>query len=438
MSAYQKIIAHLLFIVLFAQSSQSQNLYFPPINNSLPWDTLSPINLGWCSNEIDTLYDYLLQQDTKAFIVLKDGKIVLEKYFGTFTQDSLWYWASAGKTITSFLIGKAQEENYLSIQDTSSKYLGVGWSNCLKVKEDKIKIFHHLTMTTGLNDGVLDNHCTIDTCLNYLSDAGTRWAYHNAPYTLLENVISNATGTNINSYTQNKLKTKTGMNGFWFTSGYDNVFFSKARSMARFGLLIQNNCIWNTDTLLFDTTYKKQMVNASQNLNLSYGYLWWLSGKNSFMVPGSQIVFPGTFTPNAPNDVISAIGSNGQLLSISKTKGIVFVRMGNQIGAGEVPFLLCDKIWANLNNIMCSANSVNTYSPIPEKISIYPNPSNEYLNIKVPLQTNYTIKIYNNQGALIYSNNDISRIEIKDWAKGLYHFVLTMNDQLYKSSFIKN
>jgi hypothetical protein len=112
--------------------------------------------------------------------------------------------------------------------------------------------------------------------------------------------------------------------------------------------------------------------------------------------------------------------------------------MGNQIGAGEVPFLLCDKIWANLNNIMCSANSVNTYSPIPEKISIYPNPSNEYLNIKVPLQTNYTIKIYNNQGALIYSNNDISRIEIKDWAKGLYHFVLTMNDQLYKSSFIKN
>ncbi|MEZ5069123.1 MAG: hypothetical protein R2847_11860 [Bacteroidia bacterium] len=38
-------------------------------------------------------------------------------------------------------------------------------------------------MTSGLDDGVPDNHCTYDSCLVYLADAGTRWAYHNAPYT---------------------------------------------------------------------------------------------------------------------------------------------------------------------------------------------------------------------------------------------------------------
>jgi len=126
-----KKILLLTFIGLtsFLQTTKAQTLYFPPLSSTANWDTISPSSLGWCLNEIDTLYDYLQQQDTKGFIVLKDGKIVLEKYFGTFTKDSLWYWASAGKTITSFLVGKAQEENYLSITDTSSTYLGAGWKS---------------------------------------------------------------------------------------------------------------------------------------------------------------------------------------------------------------------------------------------------------------------------------------------------------------------
>lgn len=82
-------------------------------------------------------------------------------------------------------------------------------------------------MTTGLNDGVSDNHCLADSCLNYIADAGTRWAYHNAPYTLLEKVLTKATGQNINLFTANKLKNLTGISGSWFTIDYDNVFLVK-------------------------------------------------------------------------------------------------------------------------------------------------------------------------------------------------------------------
>jgi len=122
---YMKSIIILLFVYVFMLSgTNAQNLYFPPVNNNAYWDTVSPASLGWCTNKIDTLYNYLQQENSRAFIVLKDGKIVLEKYFGSFTKDSLWYWASAGKTLTSFLIGKAQEDGLLSINDTTSKYLG--------------------------------------------------------------------------------------------------------------------------------------------------------------------------------------------------------------------------------------------------------------------------------------------------------------------------
>lgn len=349
------------FLILFSLYSKSQSLYFPPLTGNT-WETVSPASLGWCAERIDSLYNYLEQQNSKAFIVLKDGKIVLEKYFGSFTQDSIWYWASAGKTITSFLIGRAQEQGYLSVSDASSKYLGKGWTNCNPAQEDSITILHQLTMTTGLDDGVPDNHCTLDSCLNYLAPVGTRWAYHNAPYTLLEKVITAATGQLINVYTQTALKTKTGITGTWFTSDYDNVYYSKARSMARFGLLAQNNFIWNTDTLLYDAVYKHDMINTSQQLNYGYGYLWWLNGKGSYMVPQSQFILPGSYAPAAPPDMYSAIGKNGQIINIIPSKGLVVVRMGNDPGEGEVPFLLCNNIWQRLNYVMCNNTVPNVYT----------------------------------------------------------------------------
>ena len=301
-------------------------------------------------------------QNSKAFIVLKDGKIVLEKYFGSFTKDSVWYWASAGKTMTGFLVGKAQEDGYLSINDTSSKYLGQGWTSCTLAQENNIHIRNQLTMTTGLDDGVADNHCTTPPCLSYLAPAGTRWAYHNAPYTLLEKVLTAATGQPINAYTQTALKTKTGITGAWFTVGYDNVFYSKPRSMARFGLLLQNKFKWGTDTLLHDTAYIRQMLNTSQLYNYGYGYLCWLNGKGSYMVPTSQIILPGSYAPAAPADMYAAIGKNGQIVSIAPSKGLVVVRMGDDPGEGEVPFLLCDKIWQNLNYVMCNSSVSRIYT----------------------------------------------------------------------------
>jgi CubicO group peptidase (beta-lactamase class C family) len=301
--------------------------------------------------------------NTKAFIVLKDGKIVLEKYFGSFTADSTWYWASAGKSLTSLLIGKAQEEQYLSLQDTSAKYLGSGWTNATVAQENNIKVLHQVTMTTGLNDGVPDNHCTLDTCLQYLAPAATRWAYHNAPYTLLEKVIENATGQNINTYTTAKIKSKIGMTGLWLTVDYDNVYYSKARSMARFALLVQNNCIWNGDTVLRDPVYKQQMLNSSQNINPAYGYLWWLNGKGSFMLPSLQFSFPGSYAPDAPADMYAALGKNGQIASIAPSKGLVVIRMGNPPGESiEVPSQFCNTIWKNLNYVMCATATTTLYT----------------------------------------------------------------------------
>ena len=118
----------LSIVLLLTHQVNAQGLYFPP-NVGDQWDTIHPQTLGWCQPKIDSLYAYLDTNNTKAFILLKDGKIVLEKYFGTHTATTPWYWASAGKTITSFMVGMAQQDGYLSIDDTTSQYLGQGWTN---------------------------------------------------------------------------------------------------------------------------------------------------------------------------------------------------------------------------------------------------------------------------------------------------------------------
>jgi CubicO group peptidase (beta-lactamase class C family) len=432
----RKLLLILFFFACsYGNESVAQGLYFPPLNSNAFWDTLSPSSLGWCLNEIDSLYDYLAQQDTKGFIVLKDGKIVLEKYFGTFTKDSLWYWASAGKTITSFLTGKAQEENFLLLSDPSSNYLGQGWTSCTPSQENNITIRHQLTMSSGLDDGVPDSDCTLSSCLNYLADPGTRWAYHNAPYTLLESVLSAASGVSLNSYTQSRLKVKTGMTGSWFSVGYNNVFFSQVRSMARFGLLIQNNCIWNGDTLLNDTSYIQQMTQTSQNMNLSYGYLWWLNGKPSYMFPGSQLVVPGAYAPAAPLDMFAGLGKNGQIVSVSRSTGLVVVRMGNEAGGGQVPTLLCNTIWEKLNAAICLPTSIKN-QPSAE-FSFSPNPVSDILDIHTYNSEPFSFQIFNSAGYPVMSGSHQTKVDVSTLASGLYLLCIRQGDQFSVKKFIR-
>lgn len=327
-------------------------MYFPPTVNTT-WESVTPASLGWNESELTNLYTYLQQKNTKAFILLKNGRIAAEKYFGTFTADSNWYWASAGKTLTAFLVGIAQKEALLNINNKSSQYLGTGWTSLPLAKENLITVKHQLTMTTGLDDGVADVDCTLPSCLTYKADAGTRWAYHNAPYTLLEKVVEAASGTTYNHYFQQKIRDRIGMNGLWVRSGYNNVYHSTPRSMARFGLLLLNKGIWNGTAILNDEGYFNAQTNTSQNLNLSYGYLTWLNGKTSYMMPRLQTVLNGSLIPNAPADMYAALGKNDQKIYVVPSQNIVVIRMGDDTGNSQLALSSFDnELWGKLKTII--------------------------------------------------------------------------------------
>ena len=93
----------LIIIGLFICSCSSteenvfaEPMYFPP-NNSSIWETKTITELGWNESKVQPLLDYLELKNSKSFIVLHNGKIVLEYYFNGHTESTPWYWASAGK-----------------------------------------------------------------------------------------------------------------------------------------------------------------------------------------------------------------------------------------------------------------------------------------------------------------------------------------------------
>ena len=330
-------------------ATPTESIYFPALTGT-NWETKSIIDLNWKQSGLQPLLDYLQLKNTKSFIVLVNGRIVLESYFNGHSETSPWYWASAGKTLTASITGIAQQDGLININNKVSDYIGNGWTNMPLAKENLITCKNLLTMTSGIDDAFSPTQATNPASLIYSVDSGSRWAYHNV-YVKLQDVVASASGQTWSNYFNTKLRDKIGMSGSWITSGTNEVYWSTSRSMARFGLLMLNKGKWENNQIL-NENYINEATNTSQNINKSYGYLWWLNGKSSYHLPSSQLEFNGSLIPSAPNDMFMALGKNDQKIYVIPSKKMVIIRMGD--AADTVNAALSDfdnTLWQKINGL---------------------------------------------------------------------------------------
>ena len=176
----KKLYILLLFPLLLSNCSADSNenpveeqMYFPPTDGSTTWETKSILSLGWNQNAVQPLLEYLELKHSKSFMIIVNGRIVMENYFNGHTATTNWYWASAGKTLTATLSGIAEQEGFIDINNKVSDYIGTGWTNAPLAKENLITCKNLLSMNSGLNDALGDD--VSPTNLQYTADAGTRW-----------------------------------------------------------------------------------------------------------------------------------------------------------------------------------------------------------------------------------------------------------------------
>jgi CubicO group peptidase (beta-lactamase class C family) len=303
-------------------------------------------------------------------------------------------------------------------------------------------------MTTGLDDnlpptpGVPDpDNCTDPACLTFLADAGTRWAYHNAPYRLLHDVLESASGLTINQFTKSRLFDPTGMKGLWV----DHVLYGRARDMARFGLLTLAGGRWGADTLLHDAAYFQAMTQPSQNLNPSYGYLWWLNGQPTFMLHGLQLTLPGPLFPNAPDDLIAALGKNDQKVHVVPSRGWVVVRQGNDAGyqgpgGGQVPIAFDNELWARLNALVCDPLAAEAPEQASSTVRVFPNPAAAGWQIRTQAAAD-RLRLLDAHGRAVITLDGGGRNEFfidgPDLPAGLYFLEISLKDRLIREIMIK-
>ncbi len=336
-------------IAIIPPAVSLESYYYPPLAGDV-WETKTAASIGWDAALLQQAFDFAATKNTYGLIVLQHGKIVKEQYWNNWTKDTRYFLASAGKSVVGFLTGVAQQEGILNINNKTSQYLGTGWTSLPLAKENLITIKNQLAMTTGLDDGVPDQDCTTPACLVYKADAGTRWAYHNAPYHLLQNVVAAASGKTFNAYSKEKLFDKIGMrNAVW--SNY--IMFCTTREASRFGSLVLTKGKWNGTAILNDDAYFTAMTNTAQSYNLSYGYLWWLNGKASTMVPGFQTVFNTSLVPAAPADMYMALGKDDKKIYVIPSLDAVVVRLGDGAGTTTLgPSSFDNDLWAKLKLAM--------------------------------------------------------------------------------------
>ena len=161
---------HFLFFVLLnllvscgSSSSSSPDLMDVPVTppqtypvHPLVWDTATPESVGMNSSYLDSALNYAFQDGsyTQAVVVIKDGKLVAERYRGmtdgeannlasSLGESSAFYkslyaqrdqesyissWSTA-KSFVSFLIGVAVESGSInSIEDSAAEYISE-WSS---------------------------------------------------------------------------------------------------------------------------------------------------------------------------------------------------------------------------------------------------------------------------------------------------------------------
>lgn len=352
----------LLFTLLFGLGliANSQSLNYPSFDGKY-WDTSTPSSHNFCQEKIHSLFNFLAQDNTKAFILLIDGKIVIEKYFGSFKRDSSRSWGTASQSLAGFLAGIADSEDLLSVNDQISTYLGNNWASGSDGAKSSIRLINLLNMTSGLSKESRNSECISLGCMNLDNTPGREWLYHSANFPLLVKVLEKATKQTINKYLFDRLRASIGLSGSFTKDNQKVRFSSNARSMAKFGLLLLNKGNWNGNKILNNPDFFEQMTSPSQSFNPSFGYFTWLNNPDGYLTSQSPTLNKGLINKAAPKDMYAIIGNEGNAINMVPSRRLVWIRLSAKKSSANIEneIKINNQIWEKLNELKCSAAKAN-------------------------------------------------------------------------------
>lgn len=305
----------------------------------------TPEEEGVRSKDVLAYIDTLMRQkqsDMHGVMILRNGKVIAEKYNEPFGPQYSHTQYSASKTFTAVAVGMAIQDSLLHLTDRLVDFVPaemlpevVGDSLAMITVEDL------LTMRSGFP--VDTNMRTIysDWIRQYLSHQlvalpGTRFAYDSIDTYLLSAIVQQVEGQTVFDFLKARLFTPMGITQVAWEQSPEGItcggwgLYIQLESMAKFGQLLLQRGEWNGQQLV-SAEWIDQMtqLHVSQSNGQQYGYQIWLTdrpgmvrcdgawGQYIYVIPDRQMVVAmtqckrgGKVDAEATNRLCKAVGEN--------------------------------------------------------------------------------------------------------------------------------
>jgi CubicO group peptidase (beta-lactamase class C family) len=287
-------------------------------------------------------------RQTKAIVVVRDGKMIAERYAPGYTMETQLPGWSATKSITNALIGILVREGKVATQGPAPI---AAWASPGDPRH-RISIDNLLRMNSGLDCGqslTASARDAFDPSAHMVfgerdmaafaesrpldATPGSRWTYTNCNTLLLSRIIRDKTGgdaAGVTAFARRALFDKLGMQHV--TLEFDAVgtpigsshMFASARDWARFGLLYLNDGVVGGERILPEgwVDYSATMTPGSEEFGYAAGF-WTNRG------PGDGARY--RLTRGMPADAFMARGAYGQYIVVVPSQRLVVARFGTAL-----------------------------------------------------------------------------------------------------------
>lgn len=273
--------------------------------------------------------------NTRAVIVLHNGKIVAEKYAKGFSKDTKLIGWSMTKTITNAIVGVLVKQGKLNVNAVAPVE---EWKNDSR---NKITLNNLMQASSGLGwEEIYGGSSTATNMLFRKKDAGafaaqsklksepnTQWYYSSGTTNIISRISHQIIGDDYHQFPYREIFHKIGAYSMIIEPDASGTFigssfsYATARDWARFGLLYLNDGVWNNEHILPEGWVKYSTTPAEAAPQGEYGAQIWLNAgeKNN---PSNKRF------PDIPNDMYLMDGFEGQSVIMIPTHNMVIVRLG--------------------------------------------------------------------------------------------------------------
>ena len=298
-------------------------------------------------NRAQSLDAFVESTKTTSFLIVKNDKIVYEKYANGYDENSINTSFSMAKSVVSLLIGKAIEEGYIQsvyqpisdfIQEFSDEEIGKTTIEDLLLMrseivydEDKFLWFGDDSLTYWHND--LRKLALSHTELTEKYQG--RFHYNNYHPLLLGIVLERATGVTVSEFFGREIWRKIGAeyDASWsldYEGGFEKMESGinfRAKDFLKIGSMVLHGGFWNGEQIVDGDWLKKSTLCAFpidageyagtflEGRNIGYQYMWYSTPSND----------------SSGYDIV-AWGKSDQILYISPSSGFVILRTGKADG----------------------------------------------------------------------------------------------------------